>query len=397
MSKTKLLILLLIIVAVIVAIIFAFVKTQPRAIVLHFCILNNDYISRTRTRIVKDLGEVLDSIKPVEITMRIISGDNPERLDTTFKRKPGQSYKVWKEEISKNISEFLVDTPKKVFENAKINDLFLKFVDEVRIKGRDPSNIFVFTGTFPECYDVKHSLDLVDKIKELSGRKNLNKKEKSQIAGRLIWQIIDPREAEKLVLDSMLAYTDINITNLRVQIQQSRSCEDEDLPMIFGIFFDKLSPDQAYEFYADFVKSELNAGKFLLTILNDGPKLDSRVKYLGVDLSDSVILVNTLNSLNKCEWTSINYLFKHALNLFKNKSPNVIKHFVIVGNFPKFQPINILDRKFWDELKRVPNLRVYHFVPSGTVLTYDTKRIIQGIEKAFKPEIILVKVYHKGG
>lgn len=370
MNKTKVLILLIIVISVIIFAVVLIQKSTPRNVVVNLCVFNNDYLANQSQPIIKSLSTVIDTITPNEIRVILTAIDRTGARDTIFKRKPGESKNIWLTQFNNGMRNLLLDTPRVVLPNDKTNELFLQFLDEIKVKGKDKQNIYVFTGTFPECYDLAAARDLVETIK--------TSYKKDDLTGKLIWLIIDPRTAEKYVLDSLLKYSSLEVADMKLLFKNPRECHFSDLSLVFGIFFDKLEPQSGGEFI-DIIKKKIS-NKFTLTIWNDSPKNNTKLNYFGYS-DDSLNLIKNFESLHLCQWSSIQFLLKQALNTLQTFPDTVTKNLILVGKLPTYTGARILEKGFWKKLVSIKNLNIYLHYPSNLKLDIFDKEFQSNLKR----------------
>jgi len=374
MSKTKLIFGLVILLALLIGFVYFFISSTPPIYNVKVLILNNDYlkIDTITNNISEKLAELLSSNKPVQLNFSYITTTRIFKPNYELKIKPGEELQRWKLRIKNYLKETLNDTVVVVLEDNKVNDLFEKFLKDA-ISTKDLKNtFFVVIGTFPECYEYSSKKALINSTKEILRSSKLSKKI------NLLTALVDPRKnIEQEIFDSLLVTNKVSIQHLDVDLEKERKCYKKNLPLVFGMFFNKLSNFDSQNLL-EYIK--LTAGtNFFLTIWNDGPKNGAQIIYLN-QAGDSAEFNTNVVSLAKCNWSSLNFLFKQAYHNLSTLPDTVHKYLYFVGNFPEAGEQNLLGQEFWSNFAKIKNLHLFHFLAKGQNIGYE-KNIFKALKK----------------
>ncbi|ROL57818.1 hypothetical protein D9V84_03640 [Bacteroidetes/Chlorobi group bacterium Naka2016] len=381
MDKTKVTILVIIILIIIGGIIYLFVETKPPVYNVKILILNNDYITidTIANNVSEKLAQELAKDKPTQLNFSYYTTTRIFKPDYELKIRPGEDIQKWKFRIKDYINRSIRDTVLISLENQKINDLVIKFVSDA-LSDKNPENTFyVITGTFPECYDYESKKTLINSIKELS----IKRKNGQPI--KLISALVDARKkVEKEIQDSLIATNKFDLKRLDVDLESERKCVPLDLPNVFCIFFDKFTSPNSGE-VLEFLTKQISS-RFFVTFWNDGPKNGVTLLYLSRGM-DSTEFFNTASAMTKCNWTSLNFLFKQALHQISKLPDTVYKHLVFVGKFPESQNEKILKKDLWDSFSKIRNLFWYHYLPEVDKPGQFERNVFPILKKYYKIDV----------
>jgi hypothetical protein len=382
MDKTKLIIILIIVGIIIFGIIYLFVESTPPIYNVKVLILNNDYISidTIANNVSEKLSQELSKDKPTQLNFSYYTTTRIFRPDYELKIRPGEDIQRWKYRIKDYINKTIRDTVLVSLTNEKINDLFIKFISDALVDKENTKNTFyIITGTFPECYDYSSKKTLINSLKDLA------KKEKIEEPIKLITSLVDVRKTiEKEILDSLVSTNKFDLKRLDVDLEVERKCIPLDLPNIFCIFFDKFAPLSSDK-VLEFINKQIG-NRFFVTFWNDGPKNGFNMLFLSRGM-DSTEFFNTTSSMVKCNWTSLNFLFKQALHQFTKMPDTVYKYFFFIGKFPQAQNEKILKKDLWDSFAKIKNLKWYHYLPEDEKPGIFEKSIFPVLDKYYKIQV----------
>lgn len=382
MDKTKLTIILILLAIIIAGVIYLFVESKPPIYNVKVLILNNDYISidTIANNVSEKLAQELSKDKPTQLNFSFYTTTRIFKPDYELKIRPGEDLQKWKFRIKEYFYKTLRDTILISLENQKINDLVLKFIsDAFADQSNRESTYYIITGTFPECYDHESKKTLIEAIM------NLTKKNKVVEPVNLITALVDARKkVEKEIQDSLVATNKFNLKRLDVDLETERKCVPLDLPNLFCIFFDKFDPPYSDK-VLDFINKHIG-NRFFVTFWNDGPKNGVNLLFLSRGM-DSTEFFNTSSAMVKCNWTSLNFLFKQALHQISKMPDTVFKHLIFIGKFPESQNEKILKKEIWDSFAKIKNLYWYHYLPLEEKPGIFEKKVFPVLEKYYKIKV----------
>lgn len=377
MNKIKLVFLLLFFVAIIAGIFYYFASRPPANIKLRILVFNNDYLRNAEhdSAFSRELTSLLmGKYNPTALQIKLYGSSKLPKSEFEIKLKPGENEKIWREEIYRRIFSIFEDTLDISLSNESANDLFIDFLKKIEKESDDPEVVFVFAGSFPNCYNYTSKNELLAKIKEFMRDKNFEAK-------RIYSLLINPRKGlEGDIIDSLNATRIFQVEEIALAPDLRRECFETKFPKFFGMFFKKLNYQQSSDFLG-FIK-QTGGPQFIFTIWNDGPKNNTRLVYTD-DKIDSADFVNILQGVQDANWTSINFLLKQAYNQLSLLPDTIQKHWVFVGRFPPEGDKASLDKEYWENLKKIKKLSIYHYLPPGVVRNPYEERFFKIIGKYY--------------
>lgn len=382
MDKTKLFVLLVIFIVIIGGVVYYFVSSPPADIKLRIFIFNNDYLRSAEhdSAFSWELTTLLmEKYNPTALQIKLYGSTKLPKSEFELKRKPGENEKIWRAEVYKKIFDIFKDTVDISLSNESANDLFVDFLRKIEKEANDKEVVFVFAGSFPNCYNYTSRSSLIAKIKEFVKDKNFEAKQIYSL-------LINPRKGlEEDIIDSLKAIRNFKLEEIALAPDLRRECFETKFPRFFGMFLKKLDYRQSSNFL-DFIK-RIGGEQFMFTIWNDGPKNDTRITYSD-DKIDSTDFVNILQGVQDADWTSVNFLFKQAYHQLSLLPDTIKKHWVFVGSFPPAGDQPSLNKEYWDGLKKIKNLVIYHYLPSRSKKTSYEKRFFEVIQKYYGLNVV---------
>lgn len=369
MNKSKLVILLAFIITIIVGIIYIIPESTPSKINVVITILDNQNLNTYSNQVIEKSIEEIMKDNPIEIDISLLTTSKNNKHKVTIKMKPGDAELNWKNEVKKTFEKLLKDSTINNTTNQSINDLFMQTLEMIKDNSKEEGNYVIITGSFPECYSKNSSLELKNKIIEVT--KGIQTKSK------MIWSVLDTRENEVEILKSMISSNLCSIIDRRIIFDKSRECTEKTSQQVFCIFFDKLDNDKGKEF-TNFLKNNFGENN-ILTIWNDGPQNNKKFNLSQKD-SSNLDLLKILNELEKGKWTSIGYLLKQASNNFIQMPDSITKNLIISGNLPLESKGNQLDSETWKILKSIKNLNIILYHSSNVKDNETDKEFIYGLK-----------------
>lgn len=377
MNKIKLFVLFIIFALAIVAIYFYFSSQPPAEIKLRILVFNNDYLRNSEhdSAFSRELTSlIMEKYNPTYLQIKIYGSSKLPKSEFELKLRPGENEKIWREEIYRKIFSIFEDTTDVSLSNESTNDLFMDFLKKIEKEPDDPRILYVFAGSFPNCYNYSSKKELLERIKDFTLKNN-------QKVKKIYSFLINPRDGlEAEIIDSLKASQNYIIEEFAIAPDLRRECFEAKFPRFFGMFFKKLNYKQSEEFL-DFIK-ETGGTQFMFTIWNDGPKNNTKLIYTD-DKLDSSDFVNILQGVQDANWTSMNFLLKQAYNELSLLPDTIKKHWVFVGRFPPEGDKANLDKDFWQNLKKIKNLLIYHYLPSGLTRNSYEKAFFMALEKYY--------------
>ncbi len=382
MNKTKVVVLLLVFAGIIFALIYYFRSQPPADVRLRIFVFNNDYLRNPEhdSAFARELANLLmEKYNPTNLQIKLYGSTKLPKSEFELKIKPGESEKIWKEVIYQKIFGIFKDTTDISLSNESTNDLFIDFLKKIEKEANDPRAVFVFAGSFPNCYNYTSRSELLAKVKEFVGNKNF---ESTQIYSLLI----NPREGlEKDIIDSLDATKNFQVEEITLAPDLRRECFEAKFPRFLGMFFKKLDYQES-SLLLDFIK-QTGGNQFIFTIWNDGPKNNTKIVYSD-DKIDSADFVNILQGVQNADWTSVNFLFKQAYNQLSLLPDTIKKHWVFIGNFPPAGDQPSLNKEYWENLKKIRNLAIYHYLPLRAKRNSYEKRFFEVIKKYYGLNVV---------
>ncbi|MFN3305620.1 MAG: hypothetical protein ACK42Z_00350 [Candidatus Kapaibacteriota bacterium] len=377
MNKIKLLGLFIFFAILVVVVYFYFSSQPPSEIKLKILVLNNDYLRNPEhdSAFSRELTSlIMEKYNPTYLQIKIYGSSKLPKSEFEIKQKPGENEKIWREQIYRTLFSIFADTTDISLSNESTNDLFIDFLKKIQKEPHDPRLLFVLAGSFPNCYSYTSKKELLEKIKDFI--KNNNQKPKP-----IYSFLINPRlglEAE--IIDSLKSSQNYIVEEVAIAPDIRRECFETKFPRFFGMFYKKLNYQQSADFL-EFIK-KTGGNQFIFTIWNDGPKNNTKLIYFD-DKLDSADFVNILQGVQDANWTSVNFLFKQAYNELSLLPDSIIKHWIFVGRFPPEGDRASLDKDFWQNLKKIKNLLIYHYLPSGLTRNSYEKAFFNALEKYY--------------
>ncbi|MCX7909904.1 MAG: hypothetical protein N2560_10385 [Ignavibacteria bacterium] len=382
MNKVKLLFLFIIITLVIGGIIYLFVTQKPPIYNVKILILNNDYlqIDTILQNISDKLALELSKNKPNQLNFTYFTTTRIFKPYYELKIRPGENIENWKFRIKTYLYSTLHDSVLVSLENQKVNDLVLNFISEAFTEKDNLENTYyLITGTFPECFDYESKKSLINSVKELVKKR----KEKDKV--RLISALVDPRKnIEKEIFDSLNATNMFEIKKIDIDLEKERKCIPLDVPKIFCIFLNKFTQPTSLDIL-DFISKNVG-NRFFVTFWNDGPKNGSTQLYLSRNI-DSLEFLNYSSSMTKCDWSSLNFLFKQSYHQLSTMPDTLNKLLFFIGKFPEPSNQRLLNKEFWVAFSKIPNMVWYHFLPKGEQKGYLESNFFPVLQKYYKIKI----------
>ncbi len=358
MNKAKLLILVGAAALLLVGVFLWFKSATPSDLNVKIVVFNNDLLlnDSSTIRYVADftqkVHEYIVKANPLSVSLELFGSAGVYKPKMLIKRKPGERDFEWEKEILDSVRSLFTFPVRVTLANNEVNELFITFL---RKSLEEPDAILIFAGSFPECYDHTSKMNLVQSVNSVL--------EKYRRRAEILNGIIDCRKGlEADVFDTLSARKNIRVETMNLPKITTRICEEKDLPVVYGMFFDSVKEN---DFEACLKYIQDNVGKkFVFTIWNSGPKNDYTIRFLNTT-RDSVELKQQVAALERVKWSSssIGFLFKHCYNTISNLPDSQKKYVFMIGHFPAYGSIPVLDREvFWPRLQKVKNVRYYHFV-----------------------------------
>ncbi len=370
MDRSKLTILILIVLAIFVGIYYFTHNMQinkPSKVTLVITMLENRDLKNSIEEITNKVSEYISKLEPNELEIKLNNSSIKQVKNNTIIKKPNQNEIKWKDEIKNLIRTNLLSFDKIELSNSSTNELIYHTIKNFGERIDDEETINIITGAFPDCYDKGSSVQLQNKISKM--------KVKQDVTNKLIWSVLDSRNNEEAVLNSIQKNRLAVVTDSRVIIPHSRICEETKRVNVYAAFFDSLNDEQATEFLKYLKLTYGNSVK--LKIWNDS-ELNNRI--LNLNLKDSISKndIEALKQIKKCNWVAIGALFIPAVNEFKQLPISEEKNFIIVGNMPAYGKGYQLDSNVWNSLKNDSLAKITIYLPAGNIPSQMYKDIKQG-------------------
>lgn len=359
MNKGKLIVLAAFIILIFFGIFWWFKTASPSDMNIKILVLNNDLLVNDSATIrylndfVKKTHEYIYKEKPLTVSLELFGSAGVYKPKMVVKRKPGERDWEWEKEILDSLESLFFFPIRVTLSNNETNELFVKFL---QTSIEEPDAVMLVAGSFPECYDHPSKMQLIEEI-----NKTIAKLRNKFI---VVNGVIDCRKGlEADIFDTLAAKKRFIVETMNLPKIPTRRCEESDLPLVFGMFFDLVKEDD-FNDYLEFLQRQIGQ-KFVLTFWNDGPKNNFKLKFLNNTL-DSVELKKHISVLTKAKWASINFLFKHCYNTLSLLPEATKKYVVMTGNFPPYGQRRVLDEEFWTQLRKVPNVFYFHYTKRPT-------------------------------
>ncbi len=382
MNKIKVFGLLILLALAVYAIFFYFSSQPPSEIKLKILVLNNDYLRNPEhdSAFSRELTTfIMEKYNPTYLQIKIYGSSKLPKSEFEIRQKPGENEKIWREAIYRTIFSIFADTTDVSLSNESTNDLFIDFLKKIEKEPEDPRLLFILAGSFPNCYNYTSKKELLERIKDFT-------KNKSQKPKQIYSYLINPREGlEAEIIDSLKSSQNYKVEEFAIAPDIRRECFEAKFPRFYGMFFKKLNYQQSGDFL-EFIK-ETGGHQFIFTIWNDGPKNNTNLIYTD-DKLDSADFVNIIQGVQDANWTSVNFLLKQAYNQLSLLPDSIKKHWIFVGRFPPEGDKASLDPDFWQNLKKIKNLLIYHYLPAGLTRNSYEKAFFNALEKYYGIKLV---------